>query len=95
MWTVRGIRAAELMMRREPNTLFDDMAKQVDQYPKLRQMMQDILFSGSRYPFERDNQVINLGVALGFLREENGAVAISNRTFETKLYDLILTGKKA
>ncbi|MDE7204462.1 MAG: hypothetical protein K2O91_21765 [Lachnospiraceae bacterium] len=43
------------------------------------------------YPFERDNDLINLGVTFAFLKENNGVVAVKNRIFETKLYDLFLS----
>lgn len=91
VWTHRGIVAAELLLRKEPNTLFDDMIKKLAEYPKLRQMIQNILFSGSVYPFERDNDLISLGITFAFLKERNGIVAVKNRIFETKLYDLFLS----
>lgn len=90
VWTAEGIRAAEALLRRESNTLFDDMVKQLADHPKLKQLIQDILFCGTRYSFERENQLINLGLVLGFLKENNGMVAIGNRIFETKLYDLFI-----
>lgn len=91
VWTQRGIVAAELMLRKQSNTLFDDMIKKMADFPKLKSMMQDILFCGCNYPFERDNYLIDLGVTFGFIKEINGIVAIANRIFETKLYDLFLS----
>lgn len=35
--------------------------------------------------------MIDLGVTFGFIKEMNGTVAIANRIFETKLYDLFLS----
>lgn len=89
-WTHEGIVAAELLLRREPNMLFDDMVKKLSDYPKLKSMLQNILFCGSIYPFERNNNLIDLGVTFGFLIERDGVVAVKNRIFETKLYDLFL-----
>ncbi|MDE7476839.1 MAG: AAA family ATPase, partial [Lachnospiraceae bacterium] len=91
VWTKQGIVAAEQMLRRQPNTLFDDMIKKLTDYPKLKKMIQDILFCGTVYSFEGDNHFINLGVTFGFIKENNGTVAIGNRIFETKLYDLFLS----
>lgn len=91
VWTREGIVAAELLLRKETNTLFDDIVKKLSDYPNLKLMLQNILFSGSIYPFERDNHLINLGVTFGFLKEKNGIVAVGNRIFETKLYDLFLS----
>lgn len=90
-WTKEGVVAAELMLRKRPDTLFDDMIKKLADFPKLKKMVKNILFCGNMYPFERDNHYINLGVTFGFIRENNGIVAIRNRIFETKLYDLFLS----
>lgn len=35
--------------------------------------------------------MIDLGVTFGFLKEQNGNVAVSNRIFETQLYDMFLS----
>ena len=83
--------AAELMLRKQQSTLFDDMIKKLSDHPKLKKMVQDILFCGSMYAFERDNHLIDLGVTLGFIKEDHGVVAVRNRIFETKLYDLFLS----
>ncbi len=91
VWTQRGIAAAELMLRNQSNALFDDMIKKMAEFPKLKSMIQDILFCGRNYPFERDNYLIDLGVTFGFIKEMKGTVAIANRIFETKLYDLFLS----
>lgn len=90
VWKRQGIVAAELLSRREPNTLFDDMLKKLADYPQLKQMLQGILFRGSNYPFDKGNDLINLGTAFGFLKNEQGTVAVANRIFETRIYDLLL-----
>lgn len=91
VWTREGVVAAERMLRRQPNTLFDDMVKKLADFPELKNMIQDILFCGNIYPFEHDNYLINLGVTFGFIKEREGTVVIQNRIFETKLYDLFLS----
>lgn len=90
-WTREGISAAEMLLRRESNTLFDDMAKKFADYPDLKSLLKDILFKGSSFPFDPDNHLIRLGITFGFLKEKNGNVAIQNRIFETKMYDLFLS----
>lgn len=90
-WTRQGIIAAELLLRRQPDTLFDDMIKKLADYPKLKKMVHDILFCGYTYSFEVDNYLISLAATLGFIKDNNGIVAIRNRIFETKLYDLFLS----
>ncbi len=91
VWTPAGIMAAEALLRKSSNTLFDDMIKKMADYPKLKQMILDILFCGNTYSFEIENPLINLGVTFGFMKDREGIVAIGNRIFETKLYDLFLS----
>lgn len=90
VWTLEGIVAAEALLRRSSNTLFDDLIKKLTDYPKLKKIIQDILFCGNTYSFEIENPLINLGVTFGFIKDKDGIVIIGNRIFETKLYDLFL-----
>ena len=90
-WTREGLLAAIKLLSKESNTLFDDMIKKMLDYPDLRKMIQSILFDGYSYPFKREAPLINLGVTFGFFKDQDGIVVISNRIFETQLYDLFLS----
>lgn len=85
-----GILAAVKLLLKEPNTLFDDMTKKLLDYPQLKEMLQNILFSGIDFPFKRETPIVNLGVTFGFLKDKNGIVAVANRIFETQFYDMFL-----
>ena len=89
-WTKGGILAAIKILLKEPNTLFDDLTKKILDYPQLKEMIQNILFGGIDFPFKRETPVINLGVTFGFLKDRNGIIAVSNRIFETQMYDMFL-----
>jgi len=91
VWTKTGVLAAVKVLLKESNTLFDDMTKKLLDYPKLKEMLQSILFSGVSFPFKRENPLIDLGVTFGFLKDDHGIVAVSNRIFETQLYNLFLS----
>lgn len=73
---------------KEPNTLFDDMTKKLLDYPQLQEMLQNMLFGGIDFPFKRETPMVDLGVTFGFLKDKNGIVAVSNRIFETQLYEV-------
>lgn len=90
-WTREGRLEAVRLFLTESNTLFDDMVKKLYDYPEIKRMLKDILFRGVRYSFEIDNPSINVGVMFGFVKEKENAVAIANRLFETKLYNLFLS----
>ena len=89
-WKKEGILASIKLLLKEPNTLFDDMTKKLLDHPQLKEMLQNILFSGIDFPFKRETPIINLGVTFGFLKDKDGIVAVSNRIFETQLYDMFL-----
>ncbi len=90
-WTKEGGLEAVRLFLKEPNTLFDDMVKKLYDYPEVKDMLCGILFRGIRYSFEINNPSINVGVMFGFVKERENAVAIANRLFETKMYNLFLS----
>lgn len=90
-WTVEGLQLAVRVLLREQNALFDDMVKKLEDVPELKEEISQILFCGVKYSFEISNPVINLGVMFGFLKEYRHTVAVSNRIFEMKLYNLLLS----
>ena len=89
-WTKEGVLSAVKLLLKEPNTLFDDMTKKLLDYPQLKEMLQNILFSGIDFPFKRETPMVDLGVTFGFLKDKNGIVAVANRIFETQFYDMFL-----
>lgn len=90
-WSLSGVSEAVKILLKESNTLFDDMVKKLEDYPELKDMLRNILFLGKSYPFNLYNHAINIGKMFGFLTEKNGIVAVSNRIFETHLYNLFLS----
>lgn len=91
IWTREGFLAAVRLLLKEPNTLFEDMVKKLEEYPELKEKISNILFQGARYTFEVDSSFASIGTMLGFIKEEHGFTVIANRIFETKLYNLLLT----
>ncbi|MDE6828907.1 MAG: ATP-binding protein, partial [Lachnospiraceae bacterium] len=75
----------------ESNTLFDDMVKKLDDSPILKQALMRILFKGERIPYNIDNHAISQGLMFGFLKSEDGMVQVSNRIFETRMYNLFIS----
>lgn len=90
VWSHAGILEAVRKLVREQNSLFEDMAKKVKDYPDLGSMIKDILFCGKGIPFNLGTELISIGAMFGFLKDENGQVAISNRIFEIWFYNLFI-----
>ena len=90
IWTKEGIvEAVKIILKSKP-PLFDSMTKQFDMYPDLRNMIEQILYQGRKIPFSPAEKSIDLGLMFGFLKEENGYVAVANRIFEMYLLDLFI-----
>ena len=90
-WTKQGVLEAVKILLKEANTLFDDLRKKIIDYPELKDMLCAILFQGESYPYNPDNFVMDIGTMFGFIKEKDGQAVISNRIFETRLYNLFLS----
>ena len=87
------MRAAVREILKHTNTLFDDMIKNLENYPVFRKFIEGILFEGIQVPYKRSNPEINMGVTFGIVGEEAGLCRITNIIFETYLYDHFITDK--
>ncbi|MCM1232450.1 MAG: AAA-like domain-containing protein [Ruminococcus flavefaciens] len=90
-WTKEGIAEAVKLLMKENIPLFDSMMKQLDSYPELRDIIEQILYQGNEISFNLGVKSINLGSMFGFLKERNGYVAVANRIFEMYLLGKFIT----
>lgn len=90
VWTREGIVEAVKMILKMKIPLFESMIRQLDSYPDLRRMLEEILYQGKRILFSPSEKYINLGTMFGYLKEECGRVAVANRIFEMYLLDLFM-----
>ena len=84
-WSRKGVEKAVAIILKESSVLFESMAKQLDTYGDLCSIIEDIIYRGKRIPFSLEERSINLGAMFGYIKEENGHVAIANRIFEMVL----------
>ncbi len=54
-------------------------------------MLKTLLFTGKNIVYNYYEESINIATMFGFVRDNNGVLAISNRIFETWLYNLYLS----
>lgn len=90
-WSREGFLKAVKNLLVERNTLFDDMNKKLEQFPEMRLLLENILYKGERVPFTLSSRYIEIASMFGFIVNREGAVAISNRIFETLLYEKFVT----
>lgn len=90
-WTRDGVLEAEKRLVNEDNSLFQSLTGKLEDYPKLRTMLYELLFTGRPIPYVPHNQDIQAAAMLGFIKNEGGSAVIANRIFESVLYNLFIS----
>lgn len=94
-WTKAGFLEAIRIMSFTKNPLFDSLVNKITDYPELKEMIWAILFRGDQISYNPENSVIDIASMFGFVKNENGSMAIANRIFETCFYNYFLSLKEA
>lgn len=94
-WTKNGFLEAVKLLLSEKNTLFESLMGKILDSEELRQVIYTILFSGERIVYNPDAPWLDLAMMYGFIRNFDGAVAISNRIFEMRFYNYFLSTTEA
>lgn len=89
-WTDDGFLEAVKIILKENNTLFDDMIKKIDQFPELNNLMRQILYEGINPAYNTDSLAQSVAIMFDFIKDAKGKVAVSNRLFETRLYNFLI-----
>ena len=87
-WTDEGFQEAVKIILNERNTLFDDMMKKLDSFPSMKEMLKKILYDGERIAYNPDERSLEIAAMFNFIKNDGGKVKLSNRIFETRLYNL-------
>ena len=90
IWTRAGIEEAVKMLLNENVPLFGSMVRQLDLYPELKGMIEQILYEGQRIPYSPDTKQISIGIMFGFLKERDGSVVVANRIFEMRILNMFI-----
>ncbi len=90
-WTKIGFNEAVKIILSEKNTLFESLIGKLTNYPELNIMIRTLLFTGKTIAYVPDNQDMDTATMFGFIKNQNGNVVISNRIFETRLYNKYLS----
>lgn len=86
-WTTEGFYEAEKRIIKEDNSLYESLMGKLELYPELRTMLYELLFNGKPIPYVATTPCIKDAAMFGFIRNENDTVVISNRIFESVLYN--------
>ncbi|MGN0277650.1 MAG: AAA-like domain-containing protein [Hominisplanchenecus sp.] len=90
-WTRNGVNCAVRMLLSEKNTLFESLSEKLTAYPELNAMLCSLLFTGKSILYNYYETSIQIATMFGFVKNDNGILAVANRIFETWLYNLYLS----
>ena len=90
-WTEDGFHKAVRLILSEKNTLFESLIGKLTAYPALNAMLRSLLFTGRSIVYNGDDPAIDTASMYGFIRTQDGMAVISNRLFETRLYNYYLS----
>ena len=93
-WSPSGFQRAIKLILESRCTLFDDINKNLDMYPALDKKIKNILLMGEEYMYTLGDNIVQLGVMFGYFTNKSGIVAITNRIFETYLYNMYYSNEK-
>jgi len=86
-WSVGDVENAFRMLLTENNANFDDLIKNLENNSELYNFVMGIVLDGENISYVRTDNVISLGTVYGILKEDNGRCKISNKVYESLIYD--------
>lgn len=90
-WTKEGFLDALKLLLDETNPLYQSLKGKLEDYPELKRLLYDLLFTGKPVPYTAMNDAIEVASMFGFIKNVKGTAVISNRIFETVLYNWFMS----
>jgi len=90
-WTKEGVIEAVKLLLNDNNPLFQSLAGKLTDYPMLRTVLYELLFTGKQIPYVSQNHYIDVAAMFGFIKNDNGITVVANRIFESVLYNLFIS----
>ena len=93
-WTRDGMDEAVKMILSEDNTLFQSLTGKLQNLKEIRNILYRVLMNGERFAYNAQQEYISQMHMYGFVYNDSGSLRISNRIFETLLYNLFLSDEE-
>lgn len=90
-WTKAGFLEALKILIDEKNPLYESLINKLEDYPELKTVLYELLFIGKPIPYTSLNKSVEVAAMFGFIKKVEGNAVISNRIFETVLYNLFIS----
>jgi hypothetical protein len=84
-WTAQGVQDAVAVLLVEKNTLFDDLAKNLENNQEVYDFLYALLITGERKNFVIDLPVVEWCSMFGYIKAQGTLAVISNKIFEIRM----------
>ena len=85
-WSSDGVLKAVKVILEGNNTLIDDLSKNLENIPELRDFLFSISVNSVHYPFVLVDPMVKLASMFSYIRKDKGEVRIHNMIFEESLF---------
>ncbi|MCQ2197164.1 MAG: AAA-like domain-containing protein [Bacteroidaceae bacterium] len=89
-WSHEGFLNAVKALLNEHNTLFDDMVKKIEQFPDLKLLLKEQLFSGESRKYNPDNKALQLAERFNIICIHDNTFSLVCRIMETRIYEYFM-----
>ncbi|GBU23740.1 hypothetical protein R83H12_00357 [Fibrobacteria bacterium R8-3-H12] len=93
-WTIDGVEKAVKLILTEQSTLFDDIFKNIESNPDLKELLRELTVGNRAYSYNVDNQAIQFASIFGIVEKRGTLVAIHNRVFEVRITNYFASEKE-
>ncbi|MDR2732159.1 MAG: AAA family ATPase, partial [Fibromonadaceae bacterium] len=93
-WTANGVQNAVKEILFEQTTLFDDIFKNIESNPDLKELLRELTVGNRAYSYNIDNSAIQLASIYGIVEKRDNLVAIHNRIFEVRIANYFASEKE-
>jgi len=92
-WTIQGVQNAVKEILFERSTLFDDLFKNIESNPDLKELLRDLTVGNRAYLYNIDNPAIQLAETFGIVEKRGTRAAVHNRIFEVRITNYFMSEK--
>ena len=90
-WNNEGIVSAVKHIINEKTPLFESLINKLEDDEKLFRLIYNLLFKGQKIPYNSDDSTIDTAMMYGFIKNDNGQLAVANRIFEVRIYNWFIS----
>jgi hypothetical protein len=93
-WTLNGVQRSVKLILIEQSTSFDDMFKNIESDPDLKDLLRELTVGNRAYSYNIDNRAIQIASIFGIVEKVGNLVAIHNRIFEVRITNYFVSEKE-